>query len=588
MKLWFKPDFLAILFICFVSLYALKDLTIPSLYTSHDGETHTARIAQYYQAILDGQIPPRFAGSFYNGFGSPIFVYIYPLPYILGSIFHTMGFTFVNSFKVIMALGFIFSGIFSYLWLKELFLNKQASFLGALFYMYSPYRLQLIYVRGSISEHLAYVFLPLVLYSITRMTRNNSSKLFALSTLGFTGIFLSQNLVALLTLPIIALYSIYLAYSVKSKTFVVKTSMSFLWALAISSFTYIPAIFERQYTRFDEIFSLVYDSHFVTLKQLIRSPWGYGFDLAGTLNDQMSFQIGLAHILMLIIGTFLFLAILFNNLITKKNMPQFKSNHAVLFIAAYFSIMLCVFLILETTTTRFVWDNFKLLHFIDIPWRILGLVPLFVALITAFIASRLNAGLIFLALSLAVLIANRNHIHINKALEYSDEFFLNYRGSATQLSEFTPITRNNTSAPEFNTANQPISLVNGWGEFSNISANSKNIKFSTSIISEQAQVRINKFYFPGVNVKIYDNGSSAINYMTSSKGNVRLNRKEDTRGLIFIPLQKGSYDVLISFRETALRNVANLISVISILLLLLFLNRPKRIFTKVSKFSKLK
>jgi len=51
-----------------------------------------------YQALADGQFPPRFAGSFYNGIGSPIFVYIYPLPYLFGSAIHVLGFSFANSF----------------------------------------------------------------------------------------------------------------------------------------------------------------------------------------------------------------------------------------------------------------------------------------------------------------------------------------------------------------------------------------------------------------------------------------------------------------------------------------------------------
>ena len=113
MKLIYNSNFLAIAIFLVISTFALKDLTKPGFYTSHDGETHVARIAQYYLALKDGQIPPRFAGSFYNNFESPIFVYIYPTPYLFGSALHLFGFSFVNSFKILMALGFIFSGIFS-------------------------------------------------------------------------------------------------------------------------------------------------------------------------------------------------------------------------------------------------------------------------------------------------------------------------------------------------------------------------------------------------------------------------------------------------------------------------------------------
>ena len=168
MKIFYNSTFIALLILFTLSLFALKDLSKPGFYTSHDGETHTARIAQYYVALKDGQIPPRFAGSFYNGFGSPIFVYIYPVPYITGAILHGLGFSFINSFKIIMAFSFIFSQLFTYVWLYELFKDKKAALIGALCYGWVPYRFLLIYVRGSISEVLAYTFLPLVLFYLTK------------------------------------------------------------------------------------------------------------------------------------------------------------------------------------------------------------------------------------------------------------------------------------------------------------------------------------------------------------------------------------------------------------------------------------
>src|SRR3989344_4862571 len=201
MKFWYNPNFLAIFSTIILSVPALKSLSTSGFYTSHDGETHTARIAQYYEALKDGQIPPRVAGAFYNGLGSPIFVYIYPLPYLLGSAIHFLGFSYVNSFKLIMALSFIFSGIFSYIWLKEILKSEKAAFLGAIFYSWVPYRFSLIYVRASLSEILAYTFLPLVLYSLTKLASNRNLIWVATSALSLSFLLLSQNLVAAMTIP---------------------------------------------------------------------------------------------------------------------------------------------------------------------------------------------------------------------------------------------------------------------------------------------------------------------------------------------------------------------------------------------------
>lgn len=572
MNLWYKPDFLAILFICIISTFALKDLTKPGLYTSHDGETHTARIAQYYQAIKDGQLPPRFAGSFYNGFGSPIFVYIYPAPYLIGSAMHLIGFSFVNSFKILMAIGFVASGIFSYLWLKELFKNRQAAIVGALYYAYSPYRLQLIYVRGSISEHLAYTFLPLALFSITRLKGNDSTKVIAFCSLAISAVLLSQNLVAFITLPLIILYAIFLTYTSKSLKILTRTFIAIIWAFAISAFTYIPALFERSYVKFDEVFKLVYGSHFVTFRQLLRSPWGYGFDLPGTVNDQMSFQIGLAHWLAIVSGLLL-VTVIFIRKIAGVNKSQSQSKEYKLVIVSYLVLAAVIFLAVDTEITKIVWKYLKVLQIIDIPWRLLGVVPALVAIIATFIVIRLKPGIVIIFLVLALLIANRNHFRINKALIYTDEDFLNYQGTATQLSEFTPSERRNLSSPDFTDQTLPVNTAGGWAKYSNITSSSRKISFFVTVISDEAQIRINRFYFPGVKVKAYNDDIEMKDYTSQSHGDVRLDRTRDTYGFIYIPLTKGTYKVEVNFGETKLRYFADLASLAALAALLFYIKK---------------
>jgi len=574
-KIFYNSTFLALLIIFTLSLFALKDLLKSGFYTSHDGETHTARIAQYYIALKDGQIPPRFAGSFYNGLGSPIFVYIYPLPYILGSILHFSGFSFVNSFKMIMALGFIFSGVFSYIWLKELYRDQKAALIGALFYEWSPYRLQLIYVRGSISEHLAYTFLPLALFSITRLINFYSRKWLAISSLFIAFILLSQNLVALLSIPVIIFYSILISISKNNFKPTILTLIAITWGLVISAFTYIPAIFERNLIRFDEAFNLVYNSHFITLMQIIRSPWGYGFDLPGTVNDMMSFQMGLAHLLILSL-TIILLIYLF----IKKGKKiflyseEFSKNNLVI-ILVLFALSVAIFLTIETNITKFVWKNITLLHLIDIPWRFLGVMPIFVAVIAAFFMKKTKFGLIFIFLIFALIFANRNHIRINKSLFYTDEHFLTYTGTATQFSEFSPTSRNSTSIPYFTNKDLAVNTASGWVVYTNINSNSRKITFNADVISDEAQIRINKFFFPKI-IILQDNQKlvEGKDFRSHSEKSIRLDSTKDTNGFIYVTLKKGNHYLEMKYVDTYIRKVANITSLFALCLALII------VFTK--------
>ncbi|MBI3282757.1 glycosyltransferase family 39 protein [Candidatus Curtissbacteria bacterium] len=561
-KLFFSRSFLAVAALLVLSLFALKDLAKPGFYTSHDGETHTARMAQYWQALAHGQIPPRFAGSLYNGLGSPILTYIYPLPYLAGSAVHALGFSFSDSFEIIMGLGFIFSGIFSYLWLREITKSEKSAFLGALFYTWVPYRFLLIYVRGSLSEVLAYTFLPLLLYCLTRLAKNPNWASLAGSAIITALVLLSQNLVAVISLPIVFFYLVISSIQNKSPKAFFAGVLSIAWGLAISSFTYLPSIFERKFTRLDEIITIAYPDHFVSLKQLIRSPWGYGFDLPGTVNDQISLQIGLIHIFVLFVSLFTTAY-----LVKKGKFP----TTAIYFI---FIFAIASFLMLQNKITSSVWQQFKPLHFIDIPWRLLGVTALSLSYLAAYSAKHIKPGLYFLILAAFVLAANRNHLRINQSVVKDDAFFQLYPGTATQYDEFTPVWRQSTRVPIGFDRNIPVELVSGDADITGVSAKSNEVTFGANVTSAQTQIRINKFYFPGWNVEVDGARLTPFDNLTvTDTATLLLDREQDASGLMMVTLERGGHQVKARFGETRLRLAADLLSLGAFLGALLVVTR---------------
>lgn len=565
MKLLLSPAFIAILFLVILGAFGLKGLAQANFYTSHDGETHTARIAQYYGAIKDKQIPPRFAPSLYSYLGSPIFVYIYPLPYQMGSALHAIGFSYINSFKVLTALSFIFSAIFSYLWLKEVLKSHKAAFLGALFYVWVPYKFLLIYVRASLSELLAYTFVPLALYTLTRLTKEKSFKWTAFCALSLSGVLLSQNLVALITFPVIAAYVLIYAFVSKSPKYFALALISFIWSFAISAFTYLPSFLEREYVHFDRVITQRYIDHFVTFKQLLYSPWGYGFDLPGTVNDQLSFQIGLAHILILIIAA----ALVFYPLLKRNNLVALNGKRAYILNSFFIAIFgLSIFLMVQIKPAVYLWENIKQLKIIDLPWRFLGLVSLSLAFISAYAIKSIKPGIIFLLLIVFVLVANRNHLRINQVRTLDDNFFQNYTQTATQYGEFTPKWRQSTKVPLYFDSQTRVEVTDGNAEITNVKSNSKITTFDVEAMSQISKVRINKLYFPKTEVKV--DGQKITPTITDSK-NLDLTTQQDTSGLIQVDIPNGNHSVSVQFKETNLRLFADLLSAVSALLAAIFI-----------------
>lgn len=540
-----------------MSVFALKSLLAPSLYTSHDGETHTARIAQYYQALKDGQMPPRFASTLYNGLGSPIFVYIYPAPYIFGSALHVLGFTYADALKLLMSAGFVLSGLFSLLWLKEVFKSEKAAFLGALFYIMVPYRFQLIYVRGSISELLAYTFLPLALYSLTKLAGDRSVKWMAATALSLSLVFLSQNLVALMTFPIVLAYIAIVSLNTKSFPYLIKSALCIAWAFLISAVTYVPSLFERDYIRLDETIQTAYANHFVSIKQLIRSPWGYGFDLPGTLADEMSFQLGLGQILVVILT----LALVVYLLAKRAKMPQFKLT--LFFVFVFFA---SAFLTLNIRPNTYLWEHIKEFHSIDLPWRFLGISAVASSFLAAFVAKAAKPGAVFLFLVLFVVVANRNHIRINEPFPKDDVFFDKYTDTTTQYSEFTPKTRQMTSPREVKVYDSKVHVLEGDVSISSVNYNSKEVSFTADVKSQDSLIRIDRFYFPNVS-------SNVGSVYSSGPSTPKLPNEKDGSGMMLINLTGGTHDVHITYSPTPIRQIAWYTTLVSFSLAIVLLIR---------------
>ncbi len=575
MSLLGKPTLLAFLALLILSIPALINLGITGLYTSHDGETHTARMAQYFEALKDGQIPPRFANSFYNGLGSPIFVYIYPLPYFIGAVFHLSGANFPDSFKIIMALSFIFSAFFTYLWLKEFFQNPKAAFGGAVFYVFVPYRFLLIYVRGSISEILAYTFLPLCLFLFTKLIKTQKLSFVPLAALSVGFLLLSQNLVALLSLPIIFIYILILALYNKPIKSLLMATAAIVWGGAISAITYLPAGTERNFVHFDSSINNAYLGHFVTINQLFHSPWGYGFDLPGTVNDQMSFQLGLAQILIVGVAVGLLFAGIVKTKLIKRYINRLNSMETIAVIFFLIVFLIAVVLMLDIPFTLNIWNKYRALTIIDIPWRLLGITSLAAAFLAASVFKSLKPGLFFVLLILLVLIANRNHMRINQARFLSDDFFLKYLGTATQYNEFTPKWRQTGKVPLFFDPNIKYQMIAGSGNIEVIKSNSKVVHLTADIKTPSAKILINRFYFPGAIIKLNNKNLEVFkDYQVSNAGNNELNSQQDQSGLPEIILPQGHSEISFQYGETFLRSLANVISfsftllaLISILLL---------------------
>ena len=95
-----KTDVLVILFIILASFYSLNDLFIPGYFTSHDGPHQIVRAYYYQDLIKEGQFPPRYVFGLNYGFGYPLFIFSYHMPWLISEIFNQLGLSIIDSVKM--------------------------------------------------------------------------------------------------------------------------------------------------------------------------------------------------------------------------------------------------------------------------------------------------------------------------------------------------------------------------------------------------------------------------------------------------------------------------------------------------------
>jgi uncharacterized membrane protein len=400
---------LAVVTLITISLIAARYLLLPGFIPTHDAEYHIIRLWQFDKVFRSGILIPRWAPDLNNGLGVPIFQFFYPLPNYIGETFHILGFSLIRSVYLTMALGFILSGLTFYLWLR-CFFKKWPSATGAIFYLLAPYHLVDVFVRGSVGEIWALSITPLALYLTTKIilfqiTQPKADPPLAENSITLSLLLLSHNILGVLFYFFSLAYGILLNYHAK-KSALKPLLLSFTIGFLLAGFFWIPLILEREYIVGFNISNI--QDHFPQLYQLIIPSWGTEFSGSGlTTTNQMSFQIGVPHLLVTVLALFVYL---------------FKDRKNMLNI--YFLITLVTSVFLMLGISNFIWEAFPFMVYFQHPWRLLSIVILLTSYFTGYLASRRKTWLSILLIIAALIF----YLPYTRPVVYEpreDSFYLN-------------------------------------------------------------------------------------------------------------------------------------------------------------------
>ena len=525
-----------VVILIFFAIVPLIDLMHPGLFIAHDSESHVARLASFYQSLSEGNLVPRWAANLNSGYGTPILMFLYPLPEYLGSLIHFIGFSLIDSVKIVFLIGYIFSGIFMYLWAKEEW-GEVAGLVAGVFYLLAPYRFVDLYVRAAIGENTAFVFIPLVLWAIYKIERTLEWKYMLLGSFALTGLVLSHNAILLMFLPIIFFYVIYrLSYSKCKKEFFSAAIFTLLIGFLLSAFFLLPAFFEGKYTLRDIVTSGdQIAKQFPALSQLLYSKWGFG--VSAVSRSGFSMQIGIVQWVVVGLGVI--------GLFTLWVKKERKTFVFLLFCQVIFWLTLY----LMTVKSLPIWQTITLLQKFQFPWRLLSISVFVTAVMTGIIVKVAKNNLFTFVLIAAVVFMTKDFWHAQGYFSYNDKYFINDYLGTTDTGESSPRW---SIRWEEELAKAPLEAVSGTVKITQIKRLSNLHSYEVESTTSGKLVE-NTLYFPGWEV-----------YINGKKTDIEF-QDQNHRGKMTFLIPKGRNQITVKFNETKLRKISDYLSLITIM-----------------------
>ena len=505
-------------------------------FPTHDGEWTVVRLSDMYREIKDLQFPARYSGYLNFQYGYPLFNFAYPAPYYLGLVFVFLKLGFVGSIKILFSLSVIFSFFSMFLLSSSLWKNKWAGLISAVLYIYVPYRIVDLYVRGSLGESLSFVLFPLVLLGVNRIYEKKDLLGISLTGCSFALLVATHNIMTVL-FGIVIGFIILAALIERKIEFIFRLLTGFIFAMCLSAFFWIPAIFEKNLILLSKIPIADRNLNFVRPLELIIPKWGYGVP---TDPNGFGYQIGIAQLLVFVLVAMSLLV----NLLKKKDKENKKGIFFVL-------TTLCISL-LFFSFTAVIWVHVPLLMEINYPWTLLAVMMFLISLAAGFLTKQGKLGVgMGLFIGLFAVILYLPHAIPQYFVNRGDLFYSTNQATTTSSNELMPLWVKKQPDKSFT---QKVEIQSG--KINNPSYNSRKIFFDLDTPKSE-MVKINTIYYPGWTVFV-DGVETQINY-------------NNPNGVIEINVGAGQHVVKGSFSETPLRLASDVISLVSILGLLIFL-----------------
>lgn len=367
---------------------AFYPLLNEGLTASFDGRTHLLRLAALANAVAEGIYLPRWLPAMQLGYGYPVFNFYPPGAYYLALLPSLFGVSLYWSYALGFVLAILLAGIGATLLAYDLVRQYAAAgvqprslavsvwdalapaLLVGVAYMYAPYLLVNVYIRGSLPEAVAQALLPWVLWSSRRLLNQARPSGYVLFCAIFlAGLALTHSLTLLLALPYLLVYLWVIWWnSGRSMATLRWIAVSLLLAAGVSAFFWLPMVVDRRYLS-QAGYAMARDGwlpgNVWQWSTFLDRQFSYGYDFSRPV------QLGLVQ---LIVGGGGFFWI--------------RRRGEWLF----FALAALLAMVSIGAWSLPIWQSNDVLAAVQFPWRLLSLVSLSLAILSAGWLLRVPAG----------------------------------------------------------------------------------------------------------------------------------------------------------------------------------------------------
>ena len=514
-----------------------------SMFPFHD-MTIYPRLQQSVLNIKNLQIPPRMAPDMNYGLGYPVFNYYAPGAYIITGLINLLGFGLITSVKLSFIMALLIGLIGSYLFLRNYF-DEIASSIGSFLYVTCLYLAVDIFIRGNIGEVWFISILPLAFYFLKR-----SNFILTIITLFF--LFSVHNLLSVLVIPILIIYCLLLPNK-KIPLFAI------ILSLLLNSYYYLPLILENNLVWASNIATKTnYADHFLCIRQLWDSPWGYGGSIKGCMGDGMSFMLGKVQIIFFILGAGVFLLsqasrplssrVLARDLINKEIFPASNAVEMTRKLSIFFLLLTLGSIFMTHKYSSIIWNLLPSLKIIQFPWRFLSFTIIGISFFSAYFISKIPAKYQLVSMLIIPMLFITNIKYFARLSQSQSQ--MNYYLSEKYLTEKAA-----TQIPEYF---PKIAKYKSWENPPEDLSVEKNNRYIKKISTVPGGIYLlNISYFPSWQITI-----NRIKYKPKTF---------DMHARPIINLRRVS-DIEIKYQQTTVEQIGNWITLLTIFFIVIYLS----------------